>query len=263
MNSKTARDAAFVPQLKALHDTGSTLLKQVRDAGLMSAQALQMQAEAIKSAEAAAAEMKEVAVKTSESLDDLNRVNQQNRELMTRIIELGIHLPVITSVPGVVPAASAVLSETAYPPPPPFTPPSDDYLQSLLDKNAALLAQARRLSASDASLREEAAALRRQNEQLAVLEADLREQLARVEDEVKLLTATNDLRRKEVADLNALTSGLKAQSASLASASSSLQLTHSQVQYQVDKMNMVRLQIENINKALSAAIDAASPRKPR
>ena len=136
-------------------------------------------------------------------VSSLSQLNAQNRSLMTTVVELGIPMPRLVppapappkvAIPSPIVAAVNALA---------FHLPPDSYLQALLAKNAALLAQAQQLTNANRDLTAQIAELTQQNDKLRAISADLREQLARLQGESNLLSSTNDLRRQQLAGLKA------------------------------------------------------------
>ena len=173
---------------------------------------------------------------------------------MTRIIQLGIPLPVLP--PEVDIPVPMVLSLAATPQlrPPLFQPSPDTYLQELLARNAALLAELRQLGLANNGLAAEASALRKQNDKLTSIQADLREQIARMQDEVRLLTTVNNLRRDQVTDLTATNANLNKQIQTLEGSLVSIEGIGVGLGSQRDEMQRWTDAVTAINKVLSQAI---------
>ena len=256
-----AESRRLVPQLKTLHAASDALLKQLHDATFVRKQAFDGLDGGVKEVAGKVASVGRVASQDSQSIDDLNKSNVQNRALMTKIIELGIKLPVIPPLIRPTVLSTAMMPVVAFPQPPPFTPSPDEYLAELLKRNAQLLAQAERLNRTTQGLSEQAEALRAQNAKLAAVRDDLREQVTKLQAEVKLLSSVDDLRQQELADLQSTTATLRSQAVKLSNISSASEGTRGLLESEYLTMNELREEVDRINGYLSAAIQQALAKK--
>ena len=194
-------------------------------------------------------------------LDELGRINSKNRDLFTTMIELGVPMPKIPPTPIAL-AVSPVMQST--PPaarPPAYQVPPDAYLTELLERNAKLLAQAEQLANANRALRAEAELLREQNDKLLSLTADLREQAARLDGEIRVLTATNDLRKQQLADAQDTTKKLNALNQRLGGEFDPLSNINFGLNNLKDQIFTQEQLIEPINDALSKAIQDFQKKK--
>ena len=254
----TVESRRLAVQLQTLHTAGDSLLKKLNDATFSRKQALDGLDGGISEAAENVENVKTLASQNSQMIDDLNNSNVQNRALMTRIIELGIKLPLIP--PQVLAATSVepMMAAVGAMPPPSFTPSPDQYLEDLLKRNAQLLAEAQRLNQSTESLSAEAAALKARNAKLTAVKDDLRDQVTKLEAESRMLSTVNDLRQKELADLQTTTATLQAQSQRLSDLTSASVVTGALLSSENERMKILRGEVDRINGYLSAAIEKAT-----
>ncbi len=250
----SAESVRLVPQLKQLNGAGDGLLKQIHDLTFARVGLLGQANGKIESTDSGIKGLRGQIDANNQVSSKLHAANLENRELMTRIIQLGIPLPVLP--PEVDIPVPMVLSLAATPQlrPPLFQPSPDTYLQELLARNAALLAELRQLGLANNGLAAEASALRKQNDKLTSIQADLREQIARMQDEVRLLTTVNNLRRDQLADLTATNANLNKQIQTLEGTLASIEGIGVGLGSQRDEMQRWTDAVTAINKVLSQAI---------
>jgi len=197
----------------------------------------------------------------SSSLGQLTGMNQKNRELFMKMIELGIPMPPLPPFHAVSPVDAVGMSGPHFPKPPAFRPTPDPYLEQLLRRNAELLAETQQLADANRALAAEASLLREQNDKLLALTGDLREQAARLDGQIRLLTSLNDLRKEQLGDVQAFTGKLKelntrveGEYSNLSTASNGLSGVADQISFQIQV-------IGQLNDALSKAIQNAQNKK--
>ena len=195
------------------------------------------------------------------NFDQLSGINAKNRDLFTTMVKLGVPMPTIPPTPleeGVTAAGqSPPLKGSA----PAYQVPPDAYLEQLLERNAGLLAEAERLANANRTLEEETKLLREENEKLLSLTADLREQAGRLDGEIHMLTSTNDMRKQQIADAQAMTSNMNALHARLGGDFDQLMNVNRGLDTLADQI-FVQMQLINpINDALSNAIQDFQKKK--
>ena len=195
------------------------------------------------------------------SLGQLSGMNQKNRDLFMKMIELGIPMPPLPPFHLVSPVEAVGMSGPLFPKPPAFQPTPDAYLEQLLRRNAELLAEAQQLADANRTLAAEASLLREENDKLLVVTGDLREQAARLDGQIRLLTSMNGLRKEQLGDVQAFTGKLKelntrveGEYSNLSSAGSGLSRLADQISFQIQF-------IGQLNDTLSKAIQNAQNKK--
>ena len=249
-----AESARLVPHVKELSGAGDGLLKQIHDLDFDRKGLVGKASDGIKSTQLALNSLRDTINANNQLSRTLHAANLENRELMTRIIHLGLPLPTLpleVDRPMMIPMVAA---DQAMVPPPPFVLSPDAYLKELLARNAELLAQLKQLGLANDNLAAEASALRKQNDKLTAIQSDLREQIARMQDELRLLTAVNNLRRNQVADLTSTNQTLRSQLQILGTAETNMDVIAGLLNSERAEMGQWNDAVTAINKVLSQAI---------
>jgi energy-coupling factor transporter ATP-binding protein EcfA2 len=254
VSSLTAESVSLASQAKALHEQSNSLTRQQHEAALVRDAGLSELGQSVYANDSKIQYVLSLSQQDAALVATLQAANAQNRQLMARLIELGVKMPSITPLGygsaasmGAAGAPSRVGSAA-------FVVAPDSYLDQLLKRNANLLAQAQQLRDQNQQLSEEAAALRQQDEKLSTLKAKLSVQVAELNGELKQLASLNELRQTQITDLQNVTKSLSDATASLTKQSGNLDKIRDTLSSTNGQMGVEQRLLNHINDTLKQSV---------